>query len=59
MRSPKYIPAILTSVAVNSMLNSGEPAYKVAIVGLAIWASLAAVYWGLLSRLRSGGGRSH
>ena len=31
---------------VNSMLNAGEPAYKVALVGLAIWAGLAAVYWG-------------
>merc|ERR1719199_681479 len=28
------------------MLNAGEPAYKVALVGLAIWAGLAAVYWG-------------
>ena len=39
------IPAILTSVAVNSMLNSGEPAYKVAIVGLAIWAFARAYYF--------------
>jgi hypothetical protein len=31
---------------VNSMLNAGEPAFKVAGVGLSIWAVLSAVYWG-------------
>jgi hypothetical protein len=31
---------------VNSMLNAGEPVYKVALVGLAIWGGLAAVFWG-------------
>jgi hypothetical protein len=31
---------------VNSMLNDGDPAFKVAAVGLAIWAALSAVYWG-------------
>ena len=31
---------------VNSMLNDGEPAFKVAAVGLAIWATLSAAYWG-------------
>ena len=31
---------------VNSMLNAGEPVYKVALVGLVIWGGLAAVFWG-------------
>ena len=31
---------------VNSMLNAGEPGYRVAGVGLSIWAALSAVYWG-------------